>query len=313
MFYDILYIKKKEGVVLKQPSIVLIGSTVVDILMRVPHLPKQQEDINILSQHYSLGGCAFNASWMCHLIGIEYTLFSPVGTGMYADYVNAQMKAFQLAPSILHSAMENGCCCCLIDDSGERSFLSYHGAEYTFQEEWFAILDQQEVDTVYVCGLEIEEASGIHIIEYLERHPHLTIYFASGPRIQHIPEERMKRIIACSPILHLNEEEALRFTGCLSLSCAAKSLYEKTHNIVIITLGKKGCCYYDGCLHIVESTPAKQIDTTGAGDSHIGSIIAYKSLGYTWVDTLRKANNIARHVVSKQGALLSLDEYQQIT
>lgn len=280
--------------------------------MRVPHLPTTGEDINIISQTYALGGCAFNASWLCHLLHVDYLLFSPVGTGIYGDFVKAQMNAYQLPPTTLEHTDANGCCCCLIDEEGERTFLSYHGAEYQFKQEWFHLLEAHDIDYVYVCGLEIEEESGIHIIEYLERHPNLTIYFATGPRIEHIPIENIKRIFALHPILHLNIEEAYQYSQCTTLQSAAQYLYEQVNNTIIITLGRDGCAYYDGSLHIIKTQHAKQVDTTGAGDCHIGSIIAYLSLGYTLDDAITLANRNAGMVVSKQGAILSLEEFETL-
>ena len=76
-------------------KVVFIGSTVVDVLLHLPHLPKRSEDINIQTQQLSLGGCAFNASWMCHLLDVEYLLFSPIGTGIYANYIKEEMQKKQ--------------------------------------------------------------------------------------------------------------------------------------------------------------------------------------------------------------------------
>lgn len=293
--------------------IVFIGSTVVDVLMNIPHLPNSSEDINVQSQSLSLGGCAFNASWMCHLLGVDYLLFSPIGTGVYADYIRKEMHNLHLAPSILQSEEENGCCYCLIEENGERSFLSYHGAEYKFKKEWFALLDQQDVDTVYVCGLELEEESGIYILEYLERNPHVTIYFACGPRIQHIPKTNMKRIMKCHPILHLNEEEALQYTSCSTLLEALQELYKQNQSLIIVTLGRNGCAYFDG--HTYTHIPIDEvyaIDTTGAGDCHIGSYIAYRTMHTTIEEALTKSNHIAKAIVSKKGAILSTTEFEHL-
>ena len=49
--------------------------------------------------------------------------------------------------------------------------MSYHGAEYTFRKEWMTPFDKYSYDMVYVCGLEIEEPTGLDLIEYLESHP----------------------------------------------------------------------------------------------------------------------------------------------
>ena len=286
--------------------IAFIGSSVADVIIRIPHLPVRQEDINIESQTLSLGGCAFNAAWMCRLLGGDPLFFSPVGTGIYGDFVRRQLQEHRI-DILLESKEENGCCFCLVESDGERTFLSHHGAEYRFQKEWFSLLDSYGVDTVYVC--ELEEKTGIYILDYLQKHPQLTIYFAPGPRLSALSQGCIETLFNLHCILHLNEEEACSFTGCPTVQQAAESLYERTHNIVIITLGSRGCLLQQEgkCTHI--PTEAVQIqDTIGAGDAHIGSIIALREQGYSWQDTLRIANRICGYIVSIPGALIHEDE-----
>ena len=81
---------------------------------------------------------------------------------------------------------ENGCCYCLVDENGERTFLSVHGAEYTFNHEWMENIDISQISMIYVCGLEIEEPTGDDLISWLEQHRGPQIFFAPGPRIRQI-------------------------------------------------------------------------------------------------------------------------------
>ena len=288
--------------------IAFIGSSVADVIIRIPHLPVRQEDINIESQTLSLGGCAFNAAWMCRLLGGDPLFFSPVGTGIYGDFVRRQLQEHRI-DILLESKEENGCCFCLVESDGERTFLSHHGAEYRFQKEWFSLLDSYGVDTVYVCGLELEEKTGIYIsiiCKSIRSLPSISLPVHDCP---HFRKAVSKTLFNLHCILHLNEEEACSFTGCPTVQQAAESLYERTHNIVIITLGSRGCLLQQEgkCTHI--PTEAVQIqDTIGAGDAHIGSIIALREQGYSWQDTLRIANRICGYIVSIPGALIHEDE-----
>ena len=182
--------------------IAFIGSSVADVIIRIPHLPVRQEDINIESQTLSLGGCAFNAAWMCRLLGSDPLFFSPVGTGIYGDFVRRQLQERRI-DILLESKEENGCCYCLVESDGERTFLSHHGAEYRFQKEWFSLLDSYGVDTIYVCGLELEEKTGVYILDYLQKHPQLTIYFAPGPRLSALSQGCIETLFNLHCILHL--------------------------------------------------------------------------------------------------------------
>ena len=298
-------------------KVLVIGSTVVDVIITLDHLPKTQEDVHVISQTMSLGGCAYNTSDMVRHFQIPYILFSPVGQGAYGDFVRAGLAAKGISSPIPSPERENGCCYCFVEKSGERTFISYHGAEYRFEKEWFSLLDAEEIDSVYVCGLEIEEPTGENIVSWLETQPQLTLYFAPGPRMNRISERLLERIFALHPILHLNEEEARNFTtGAVSdpdVETCARYLHHLTKESVIITLGNRGayCLSKEGAC-LVESVPAAQADTIGAGDSHIGAVIACRKLGMNWHDAVRSANIVAAKVVGTKGALLPDEDFAAI-
>ena len=141
----------------------VIGSTVVDVIITLEdYLPKTQGDVHVLNQEMSLGGCAYNTSDMIRHFGVPYILFSPVGTGAYGDFVRTNLAQRKITTPIPTPDEDNGCCYCFIEKTGERTFISYHGAEYRFQAEWFDLLNPDEIDSVYICGFEIEEKTGIN-------------------------------------------------------------------------------------------------------------------------------------------------------
>ena len=288
-------------------KVLVIGSTVVDVVVNlVYHLPKTGEDVHIRSQHMSLGGCAYNVSDSIRHFQVPYILFSPVGTGVYGNFIREELHIRGISSPIPTPERENGCCYCFVEDTGERSFISYHGAEYLFEKEWFSLIPLEEIDSIYICGLEIEESTGENIVEFLEAHPELTVYFAPGPRLTVINPQLVERLYRLSPILHLNETEALSASGKSTVQEAASFLYEKTNNTVIVTLGEKGCFFFDGKeSETVPPVPAVQADTIGAGDSHIGSVIACLKKGDSLKTAIQKANRVSSSVVSSSGALLS--------
>lgn len=302
----------------------VIGSTVVDVIITLEdYLPKTQGDVHVLNQEMSLGGCAYNASDMIRHFNVPYILFSPVGTGAYGDFVRTNLAKRNISTPIPTPDEENGCCYCFIEKTGERTFISYHGAEYRFQPEWFDLLDAEEIDSVYICGFEIEEHTGIHVVEWLERHPQFTVYFAPGPRLNKIKPERMDRIFALHPIIHLNEEEVCTYqkfadspaskSEGVMLENGAAYLSSLTGNTVIVTLGSKGAYYHSAekCDYIA-GIPARQIDTIGAGDSHIGAVIACRQIGMSLPDAIITANKVAAKVVETKGALLPDEEFAKL-
>ena len=182
-----------------------------------------------------------------------------------------------------------------------------------FQKDWFDLIDPEEIDSVYICGLEIEEVTGSNIVEFLEKNPQLTVFFAPGPRLTVIDPDLINRIYNLSPILHLNETEALDASGKVTISEAGAYLYNKTRNTVIITLGEKGCYYFHGTTEeIVPPVPTIQADTIGAGDSHIGSVIACLKKGDSLHDAIAKANRVSSAVVATPSAILPDEEFDKL-
>lgn len=291
----------------------VIGSTVVDIIVQVPRIPATGEDVNIVSQHMQLGGCAYNVSHILRLTGTPHILCSPVGSGIYGDYVAARLADAGIPCFIRLDNIPNGCCYCLVEDGGERSFMSCHGAEYLFQKNWMTRIDCNNADSVYICGLEIEEPTGVEIISFLEEHTELTVFFAPGPRIQYLPAEHLERLFRLKPVLHLNREEACSFTGCSDPADAARRLYRKTGNMLVVTLGKEGALVLqDGRVCHVPGFPAEVTDTIGAGDSHIGALIAYIKQGFPLEQAAERANRLAAAVVATKGAILSPEDFKTV-
>ncbi|ULQ61087.1 PfkB family carbohydrate kinase [Brucepastera parasyntrophica] len=296
----------------------IIGSTVADIIISVGHIPKTGEDVNVEAQSAAPGGCAFNVSEILRLSGLPYFLLSPVGTGIYGDFVKRELSKRDIVPAIQVTDMDNGCCYCLVEPDGERTFLCDHGAEYFFKPDWLAALDANEFDGVFLCGIEIEETTGGVIIDWLETYPGLPVFFAPGPRIHLIDPEKIKRILAFSPLLHLNETEALTFTRTETVEEAAEQLYCMARNSVIITLSEKGAFCLDAQKpdgqRVFHSPgfPARIVNTIGAGDSHMGAVIAGLKQGKTLEEAVARANLIASKVVSVKEATLSPDVFNSL-
>lgn len=294
--------------------VLVIGSTCADVIINLDHLPKTAEDIHPLSQSIALGGCAFNVALIIKYSGVPVTLLSPVGTGIYGRFVEEKLRACGFEITVRIPDQDNGCCYCLVEQTGERTFLSCHGAEYTFQKEWLDRLADDAWDLAYVCGLEIEEPTGLDLIQCLEKHRDRQFFYAPGPRAAFIPPEKMNRMYALHPILHLNETEAEQLSGCTGAEQAAGYLFTRTQNTVIITLGEKGACCLeaDGSFCLISGEPAAVVDTIGAGDAHAGAVIAGISMGLDWKTAIKNANITAARVVGVRGASLSPEEFGTI-
>ena len=319
--------------------LLIIGSTCVDVILRLDHLPTTGEDMHPV-QRFAMGGCAFNVAQVPKAYDVDLRFVTPIGDhGVFSDFVRAHLGNAGFRGPITVPDSENGCCYCLVERSGERTFLSVHGVEYSFHAEYMEAFAGERFDYTYICGLEVEEKTGGELVAWLEAHPDITgtVVYAPGPRGIEVDANRTERILALHPILHLNEQEAQSLAGMSGsegtqpeipvvspdaspsvestaaagradtdadhVLAAAQALHAKTGNMVIVTCGADGVLWIsaDGSVHTVPSVPATVVDTIGAGDSHCGAVLTGLTLGWSEGDTMRFANQIASEVVAQEG------------
>jgi len=285
-------------------QILVIGSAVVDVILRVPHLPAKGEDINIPPSTFALGGCACNVWKALRRFNTPALLCSPVGRGVYGRMVEEYLAVLGQSPFV-RLEEENGCCYCLVEDDGERSFISSRGAEYRFSKAWMSPdkIDYADTDSVFICGIDVEDPTGEEIISFINEQKDLEVYFSPGPRIMKIDEKKMDAILERRPFLHLSIEEAAAFTGKKKYEAAARVLAGRTGNSVVITLGEQGCYYLgkDGESGLAPAYPAEIntiAGTTGAGDAHCGALIARLKKGGGLPEACGAANRAAAELIS---------------
>ena len=72
--------------------------------------------------------------------------------------------------------------------------------------------------------------------------------------------------------------------------------------------------FYDGKeIRRVASVKTNVVDTVGAGDSHIGAIIAGVSKGMKVEDAVLLANRTAAAIVGTSGPVMDREEFQKIS
>ena len=189
-------------------NVLVIGSTCVDVILRVDHLPRTEENIHPQSQRFAIGGCAYNVANILGRGGADLTFITPVGRkGVFGPFVREALAPLGFATMIDLPEEQNGCCYCFVEKNGERTFASVHGAEYTFDPAWMAPYAGKRFDYGYVCGLEVEERTGDKLVAWLENASIGTLVYAPGPRGMRVKKELTDRLYALHPVLHVNAGE----------------------------------------------------------------------------------------------------------
>ncbi|MGL6104659.1 PfkB family carbohydrate kinase [Romboutsia sp.] len=283
----------------------VLGNVFVDVIVSVDALPKTGDDLVCNKQTVTIGGCAYNVATILKNFDVQHSLVSPIGKGIYGSLIEKELLENNYGTNIKVESGDNGYCLCLVEKNGERSFITIPGIETKYEKEWFDNIDGSKYDNIYISGYEIEKESGIVISSWLSKQQNKKIFFAPGPRMRFIDDKILNKILDMSPILHLNEDEALKYTHETSVIEAARILNQRTKNTIFITLGKKGVFYFDKFNYkFIEGIETEVANTVGAGDSHIGAIIAAYSRGYNFEDCCYIANKVAARVVAYEGSRL---------
>lgn len=217
------------------------------------------------------------------------------------------------------------------DESGERSFSFYRNPSADM------LLEEGEVETIPFKAGDILHFGSVDLCDAPVRKAHSVAIWrarAAGALISFDPNLRynlwenaedllrvVREFIPLADILKVSDEELLDITGIKEEKKAVASLFQGNVKLIFVTKGKGGASAYTKTVSAWEptDTQSKVVDTTGAGDSFIGTVL-YQLLGrekkpFTQAelsDIMRNANRVATIVVSREGAIPAMPTHEEV-
>jgi fructokinase len=214
-----------------------------------------------------------------------------------------------------------------IDDSGERDFIFYRGADRDLNLSQVGISELKKFDIVHfgsaTAFLDGELNNSYQRLLELSFKENKFISFDPNYRSFFWSKDKDKfrkyaiPFIEKSDLVKLNEEELFIITQSESISEAINFLSKEYDATFAITLGKNGSIVFNKNYKInIEAEKVNVIDTTGAGDAYIGSFLykisqfENKKMLLGDKDEIRRiayySNNIAGKICTRYGALTAL-------
>lgn len=288
-------------------KILILGSAIVDIIIKIAALPKSGEDIGGMLKETRVGGCAYNVSKILGFLETAHDLFVPVGRGRHADLIRQCLAADGQRILLEDESEDNGCCIAFVEDGGERTFVTIDGLETKWRPGWLRSVGIERYDYIYLSGYGFQECAdnGETILQAIEKKKaDCRLILDPGPRL--IAKRCLDRLLPLRTILELNRNEAERMTGKKNAADAAEALHAVTGEPVIITLGAEGTLYHAAEERgVVPAEKVEAVDTNGAGDSHTAALLAGIASGLSLRESCRLANKIASMVVQNYGCSIS--------
>ncbi len=298
-----------------EPKICVVGSSNMDLISKIPRLPKMGETLVGHYFHMGCGGKGANQAVMAARMGAQVTMVTRLGRDPLGEITlkNYQEMGIDTRYVFFDEERFSGVAPILVDDEGRNMIVIVPGANDGLSPE-DARQAQEAIlaADVVVCQLEVPIETTIEAFRIAKEGGVRTI-FNPAPG-QPLPGE----LLALSDIAAPNETETEIITG-LSVETleeaevAAQKLREMGAEVAIITLGERGALLVDdqGATH-VPAVETRAVDTTGAGDAFIGSLAYFLARGKALREAIERANAVAAISVTKVGTQVSFPWREEI-
>ena len=290
------------------PKICVVGSSNIDLISKVPRLPKLGETMIGHSFHMGYGGKGANQAVMAAKLGAKVTMVTKLGRDVFGEGTlkNYREQGIDTTHVLFDDSLSSGVAPIFVDDNAKNFIVIVPGANMGLtpadaQAAQRAILDAD----ILICQLEIPVETTLEAFRIAKSGNVRTIL--NPAPASSIPDELLKLADVCAP----NETETELLTGkpvatLAEAEVAARQLLSRGPTTVILTLGERGALLVDK--DHLENIPALKVDAvdpTGAGDAFIGSLATFWGEGHSLHDAIRLANAVAAQSVTKIGTQIS--------
>lgn len=295
--------------------LVVLGSVNADHVLRVPHFPRPGETLTGHSYQVVPGGKGANQAVAAARLGAEVSFIARIGD----DAIGRQMKAGFAADGIEVSAVEQderlptGIAIIYVSDEGENSIglsTEANGALDT------AMVRRHEalIAGAHTLLLQLE----VPLDSVLEA---ARLARAHGTRVVLNPapaQPLSADLLALVDLITPNQTEAELLTGVkvtdeASAAQAAARFHQMGIADVMITLGSQGVYCSNGRQQVlIAGFRVEAVDTTAAGDTFNGALLAAELAGASFQDAVRFAHGAAALSVTRFGAQSSIPGKQEV-
>ena len=283
--------------------VLVIGSIAIDNTIYTSKLPSPGTTTIADSYITNIGGKGANQACASMFLGASVTFIGAVGKDNNGKMVEEFLTQQHLDYRIKESNRPTGVAFIVIDESNaENQILIVQGANTDItKEDIDKNLDLFREGDILLTQFE----NSVETVEYV---------------VQKAKERGMIVVLNPAPIKKVNdsiyqyvdylvpnEHELEQLTDIKEPIKACMNLLHKGCKNVIVTLGEKGSMLISKQAMIqVEPKKVKPVDTTAAGDTYLGALVAKLSLGEDIESAMNFASKAAAFTVTRKGAIIAL-------
>ena len=283
------------------------GSLNLDHVYQVAQIVEPGQTIDSFSVHCYPGGKGLNQTLAIARAGMAVSHAGMIGAD--GESLRQLLEADGVDSTFLRTVgVDTGSAFIQVDAGGQNSIVLNGGANRANTE---AFCD--EVLAQYGRGDLILLQNEINCIGYLIDQAH-----EKGMLVALNPSPMNEAVTACDlskvSLFIMNEDEGEQITGRTEpedILAAMRQLYPQAR--VVLTLGSKGAVYQDAEQSLTQPAfRVKAVDTTAAGDTFTGYLLAAMARGCDMAECLELASKAAALAVMKEGAARSIPYLQDV-
>ncbi len=289
-------------------SIIVIGSSNTDMVIKADHLPAAGETILGGTFFMNDGGKGANQAVAAARLGGNVMFVAKTGNDTLGQQAKEMFQNENINTSYILTdpILPSGVALIVVDKKGENSIVVASGANSSLLPDDLAEVRPLIGDAaVVLVQLEIPLVT-VESIAAATKSAGTKMILNPAPA-RALPDSLLNGLFLITP----NENEAgmltgVEVTGVDSAKQAARKILERGVKNVIITLGANGALVFDdGIFTHVPVLSVKAVDSTAAGDVFNGALAVAISEGQDLVSATKFACRAAAISVTRLGALQS--------
>lgn len=284
-------------------SVLVAGSANLDFVVRAAHVPAPGE--TVLGRDFGTfpGGKGANQAVACARAGGAATrMLVALGDDAFAAPLEASLREAGVMLDIVRAEQPTGVAFVCLSDSAENAITVAPGANGALRPEHLPSL-------AGVTHLLLQLETPLPSVEAWACAAHVAgvaVVLNAAPA-QALP----KSLLAHCDLLIVNEGELAALTGIEGDIAAALDALDVPR--VVVTLGARGCCArIDGQRLLQPAFAISALDTTGAGDTFCGTLVAALSRGLSYAVALRRASAASALACTRLGAQSGVPGYDEV-
>lgn len=298
------------------PTIVVVGSLNIDLMVTVPRLPQPGETLAAHKFATLPGGKGANQACAVGRLGGNCRMVGAVGDDAFGEQLLAslQRSSVDITHVMRRKGSSTGVAVIHVAASGENHIVIAPGANAELDEAAVERALSETRGGYLLLQLETPLKTVIAAAQLAKSHG-MTVLLDPAPA-QDLPQELLERVDVLTP----NETEAVALvhgerplTTLGDTEQVARKLMDRGVSRVVVKLGSRGAWVQDmsGGRHFA-APQVKAVDTTAAGDTFNGALAVALAEGKSLDEAIAWANRAAALSVTREGAQTSLPTRQEV-